>query len=233
MRLPRLPTAVSPGLNILILGTNIGPGQKTASVVGASGILPNSVAGTQVTFDGISAPIVYTSNTAVSAMVPYEIGNRVTTSMVMSYNGVGSAPLQLRVVPAAPGVYTLNGSGGGQGAILNQNGSVNSVINPEAAGNFIRIYVTGEGATSPPGADGVINPGVQTSPQPVLVVGVTIGGIPVPASAIPYAVEAPGATAGVMLVDTQIPLGVGTGPVPVVVTVGGTPSQSGVIVSVK
>ncbi len=228
-----LPTAVSPGLNILILGTNIGPGQKTASVTSASGILPSNVAGTQVTFDSIPAPIVYTSNTAVSVMVPYEIGNRVTTSMVVSYNGVGSTPLQLRVVPSAPGVYTLNGSGAGQGAILNQNGSVNSVINPESAGNFIRIFVTGEGATSPPGTDGAINPGVQTSPQPVLVVGATIGGIPVPSTAIAYAVEAPGAVAGVMMVDVQIPLGVGPGPVPVVVIVGGTPSQSGVIVSVK
>ncbi len=227
------PTAVSPGLNILILGTNLGPAQMTGYVVGSNGNLSSTVAGTQVTFDNIPAPIVFTSNTAVSVMVPYEIASKVSTSMVLSYNNVGSIPLQLRVVPSAPGIYTISSSGSGQGAILNQNGSVNSTINPEAAGNFIRIFSTGEGATAPVGVDGSINPGVQTAAQPVLAVSVKIGGVPVPPGEIAYAVEAPGAVAGVLQVDAQIPPGVGPGPVPVVVSVGGVSSQAGVIVSVK
>jgi hypothetical protein len=228
-----IPTSLSPGLNIIIYGTNMGPATLTKYVVGANGALATTVAGTQVTFDGIPAPIIYTSSTLASVMVPYGVAGRVSTAMVVTYNGVSSTPLPLRLVDAAPGIYTINQTGTGQGAILNENGTVNSASNPESAGHFIQIFGTGEGATSPQGVDGAILPGRLPLPAPNLPVAVTIGGIPVADADINYAGEAPSLISGVIQVNARIPAGVGPGPVAVVIKVGGASSQANVTVSVR
>ena len=226
-----VPTSLSPGLNIIIFGANMGPATLTPYVVGSNGALATTVAGTQVTFDGIPAALIYTRNTLVSVMAPYEITGRVSTAMVVTYNGASSSPLQLRVVDSAPGIYTVTQTGSGQGAILNQNGSLNSASNPESVGNYIQIYATGEGQTSPQGVNGLILPSRLPLPAPILPVAVSIGGIP--AADINYAGEAPGLVSGVLQVNAKIPPGVPTGPAAVVITVGSVSSQANVTVSVR
>jgi hypothetical protein len=219
------PTSLAPGLNLIIYGMNMGPG----TLVSFSGFqVPKILAGTQVTFDGIPAPVIFTSSVVASVMVPYGIAGRVSSAMVVSYNGVPSAPLQLRVVDAAPGLYTINNMGTGQGAILNENGTINSPGNPEAVGHFIQLFGTGEGQTSPQGVDGLISANQLPLPVPLLPVSVTIGGKDVPASDIIYAGEAPSIVSGVIQIDAKIPDGVGPGPVPVVIRIGGVPSQANV-----
>jgi len=226
------PTSLAPGLNILIYGANMGPATLTPYQVGPNGALLTSLVGTQVTFDGILAPIIFTRDTLVSVMVPYEIAGRPSSAMVVSYNGAPSTPLQLRVVDTAPGIYSANSSGSGQGAILNENFSVNSPANPESTGHYIQIYGTGEGQTSPQGVDGLIT-SVQRLPTPNQPVTVTIGGLDVPPSDIGYAGEAPLIVSGVIQVNAKIPAGVGPGAAPVVIKVGGVPSQANLTVSVR
>jgi uncharacterized protein (TIGR03437 family) len=228
-----IPTALSPGLNILIYGSNMGPATLTKFTVGANGTVATTLAGTQVTFDGVPAPIIFTSATLVSVMVPYEIAGRASTALVVTFNGGSSTALQLRVVDTAPGLYTVTQTGTGQGAILNQDGSVNSSTNTEVVGNIIQIYVTGEGQTSPAGVDGAISPNRLPLPTPVALVEVIIGGIPVAAANITYAGEAPSNVSGVMQVNAKIPPGVASGPASVVVRVGGVPSQANVTVAVR
>jgi uncharacterized protein (TIGR03437 family) len=225
-------TSVAPGLNIVLQGANMGPATLVAYQV-SNGAVATTLAGTQVTFDGIPAPVIYTSSVVASVMVPYEIAGRVSTVMVVNYNGAASTPLQLRVVDTAPGIYTLTQNGSGQGAILDENGTVNSPANPEVSGHFIQIYATGEGQTSPPGVDGRISASQLPLPAPNLPVTVAIGGIEVPASDISYAGEAPSNVSGVIQVNARIPQGVGSGAVPVVIRVGGVPSQANVTVSVR
>src|SRR4029077_20578308 len=120
----------------------------------------------QVTFDNIPAAIVYTRNTLVSVMDPYALTGRISAAMVVTYNGASSTPVQLRVADSAPGIYTLTQTGTGQGAILNQNGSVNSSANPEVIGKHIQIYDTGEGQTSPQGVNGLLLPSQLPLPVP-------------------------------------------------------------------
>jgi uncharacterized protein (TIGR03437 family) len=228
-----VPTSLAPGLNIVIYGLNMGPATLVTYQVGANGALLTTLTGTQVTFDGIPAAIIYTSSLQVSVMVPYEIAGRISSAMVVSYNGVPSTPLQLRVTDSAPGIYSANSTGSGQGSILNENFSVNSPANPEATGHYIQIYGTGEGQTSPQGSDGLITSTQRVLPLPNLPVAVTIGGLSIPTSDIAYAGEAPLNVSGVIQVNAKIPAGVGPGPVPVVMIVGGVPSQANLTVSVR
>jgi uncharacterized protein (TIGR03437 family) len=218
--------AVSPGENIVIFGTGVGPAALTTATV-TNNLFPSLVAATRVLFDGTAAPIIYVSAAQTSVMVPYGVAGRTTTSIVVEYSGVQSQPLTYVVTATAPGVYTMNSQGTGPGAILNQDYSVNGLANPEKRGNVIAIYMTGEGQTTPGGVDGAVIPAVVSAlKHPLLPVSVTIGGVD---CGVPlYAGSAPGLISGVMQVNVTIPPTAPTGPQPVVVTVGTAKSQSGV-----
>ncbi len=218
--------AVSPGENIVIFGTGVGPATLANGAV-VNNAFTTLVGNTRVLFDNVAAPIIYASAGQTSVMVPYGVFGRTTTNIVVEYSGVQSTALTYNVALSAPGVYTLNQQGTGPGAILNQDGvTVNSVTNPEKRGNVIAIYMTGEGQTNPQGVDGAIIPPVASAlKKPLLPVTVTIGGVDV---GVPlYAGSAPGLVSGVMQVNVTIPANAPTGTVPVVVTVGTAKSQSG------
>jgi uncharacterized protein (TIGR03437 family) len=216
--------AVSPGENIVIFGTGVGPADLVQATV-VNNVFPTLVGATRVLFDGIAAPVLYASAQQTSVMVPYGVNGRTSTSIVVEYSGVQSAPVSQAVVATVPGLYTLNQAGTGPGAILNHDLTVNGLANPEKRGSFIAIYMTGEGQTDPAGADGVvIAPVLSALKRPVLPVTVTIGGVDAP---VLYAGSAASLISGVMQVNVTIPLAAPTGTQPVVVTVGTAKSQSG------
>jgi uncharacterized protein (TIGR03437 family) len=93
----------------------------------------------------------------------------------------------LTVASVAPGVFTLNSSGTGPGAILNSDLSVNSAANPAARGDSVSIFATGAGTTNAAGVDGLGPPDPLTGPNAD--VSVTVGGLPCQVS---YAGAAPG-----------------------------------------
>lgn len=210
------PGAVAPGEFITIFGSAAGPliGVRFPGL-NAQGMIDTTLAGTQVFFDEIPAPIIYSSAGQVSAIVPFGIAGRASTSVVVQYLGAASTPIPLRVVDAIPGIFMLDASG--QGAILNQNGSVNSAQNPAAAGSIVSIYATGAGQTTPPEVEGQI---VNTTPfpKPVLPVTASIGGADAPVS---YAGAAPGLPTGLLQVNARVPNVPSMGkPLSVTITVG-------------
>jgi uncharacterized protein (TIGR03437 family) len=216
--------AVSPGENIVIFGTGIGPDDLVQATV-VNNVFPTLVGATRVLFDGTPAPVLYASATQTSVMVPYGVNGRTSTNIVVEYSGVQSAPVAQAVVATVPGLYTLNQAGTGPGAIENHDYTINGLANPEKRGSFIIIYMTGEGQTAPGGADGVVIPADgSVLKRPVLPVTVTIGGIDAP---VLYAGSAAGIISGVMQVNVTIPATAPVGTQPVVVTVGTVKSQSG------
>jgi uncharacterized protein (TIGR03437 family) len=217
---------VSPGETVVIQGSNLGPEQLTRETVSASGLVDTQLAGTIVFFNGTPAPIVYTSASAVSAVVPYEISGD-SAQVTISYQGQTSAAFAVSIVPANPALFTADSSGTGQAAAFNMDGSANG-DNPTPIGGTLMLTATGEGQTSPAGIDGKL--ATDPPPTPLLPVTVTIGGQP---ATVLYAGGALGAVAGVMQLRVQIPTGVQSGnAVPIVLKVGDASSQPGVTVAV-
>jgi uncharacterized protein (TIGR03437 family) len=194
----------------------------------AAGLVSTSLNGVQVLFDGVPAPLIYVRSDQVSAIVPYEVAGRVTTQVAVGYNGQVSASLTVPVTDSVPALFTSDASGKGQGAILNQDTTVNSPSNPAAQGSVVVLYGTGEGATDPPGVDGQIAGSVL--PKSKLPVSVTIDGKD---AVVMYAGAAPSEVAGVIQVNVLLPDGVKSGPVPVVLKVGLNTSQAGVMLAVQ
>jgi uncharacterized protein (TIGR03437 family) len=218
--------AVSPGEEVAIFGSNFGP----STVVGATltaGAYPTTLSNTQVLFDGTPAPIIAVTNGQVNVMVPYGVSGRAATAVQVTYFGVPSTAISYNVVAAVPGIYTLNQAGSGQGAIENQDFSINGPNNPAAKGSVVSIYMTGEGITSPPSVTGQVAVNLN---HPVLPVTATVNGVTAP---VQYSGSAPGLVYGVMQVNVQLPANTPSGIVPIVITVGTTNSQSGVTLAVQ
>ena len=213
--------AVSPGENVVIWGTNIGPPTLTYGALTAGGTMLNTSAGkTRVLFDGVPAPIVYALATQTSVIVPYEVAAGPTTRVIVEYQGAQSDTLKFNVVAAVPGIYTQNQQGFGLGAILNQDGvTVNGTNAPAPKGSIVSVYMTGEGQTSPPGVTGAIVPVDVPVPwkKPQLRATATVCGFP---AAVQYYGSAPGMVSGIMQVNLQIPPGANlpSGPAPMVIT---------------
>ena len=225
--------AVAPGELVLIVGTNVGPATLTFGMVTGTQ-LSTTVGNTRVLFDSVPAPIWYASATQTAVFVPYEVAGRPTTSVTVVNQGAPSTALTYNVTTAQPGIFTQNEQGSGPGSILNQDYTLNGPNNGVPGGNYIILYMTGEGQTSPAGVTGLVIPSNGTGLKaPVLPVTASIGGVPLPQSAIAYAGSAPGDASGVFQVNLLVPSGLAPGPQPIVVSVGGIPSQTGVTVQVK
>ena len=72
--------AVSPGEIVALFGSNMGPSSIVTLQV-SNGAVTNSLAGTQVLFDGVAAPMVYTLKGQVSAVVPYGVAGKTSTQV--------------------------------------------------------------------------------------------------------------------------------------------------------
>jgi uncharacterized protein (TIGR03437 family) len=222
-------SGVSPGEIAAIFGQGLGPATLTGLQVNSNGTLNSSIGGVQVFFNGYPAPLIYALAGQLSAIVPYEVAGLQTVNVVVVYQGNASAPFPVPVAAATTAIFTNDASGQGQGAILNQDFTRNGPANPAPRGQYVFIYGTGEGVTTPPGVDGRIS----ATPLPSVKqnCSASIGG---QTATLNYCGEAPGATAGLVQVNALIPDSVTPGiAVPVTITIGGVASQSGVTVAVK
>ncbi len=221
--------AVAPGEIVTLFGSRMGPGNLAPFLLDSSGRVPTALAGTRVLFAGLPAPLLYVSAGQIGAIVPYGLGAQPNVDVVVESAGVRSEAVRVAIAAAAPGLFTIDASGKGQAAALNQDGTVNGRSAPVRAGDVIVFFGTGEGQSLPAGVDGTLT---GTDPaRPVLPVKVTIGG---KEGTVLYAGGAPGLVAGLVQVNVRVPADVVAGDaVPVVISVGTATGAAGVTISVR
>jgi uncharacterized protein (TIGR03437 family) len=221
---------VSPGEIFTIFGLNIGPATPIGLKLAANGMVATTLGTTTVMFNGVAAPLIYVSANQINAIVPYEVAGSATANVVVSNNGATSAAFLVNVTTASPAIFTFGQNGTGQGAILNQDLSVNGPANPAARGSVIAIYGTGEGMVTPAVLTGSVTTTTPPIPKPILPVTVSIGGVP---AVVNYGGEAPALVAGVLQVNAVVPANVAVGNQTLIVSVGGIASPAVVTVAVK
>jgi uncharacterized protein (TIGR03437 family) len=248
---------VSPGELVALFGANIGP----ASPLLLSDLDGDSMADTTLgtytaTVDGIAAPLLLVSQNQMTIAVPFSVS--LGTGKVISVSD-GTNPAMTATVTinaTNPGVFTMDGSGSGQAAMLNyvsatKSFTLNSSSSAATKGSVVVLYVTGMGsdystvpATGKPTAvydaknpdlAGYLNPTGATVTVPALQLTtmptVTIGGA---AATLNYAGPVAGSIMGLTQINAVVPTGSTTGnAVPVVITMGGTNSQTGLTMAVK
>jgi uncharacterized protein (TIGR03437 family) len=171
----------------------------------------------KVTFDGVTAPILYADSRQINAVVPFAVKAPITVIAVEGARGFVSP-----VWPAVPALFTADGSGNGQLAALNQDLSVNASSNPAVAGSVVSVFLTGVGALMPPIADGTFGALQPPYSAPVLGVSALVNGAN---AEILFAGQAPALIAGVIQVNVRIPAATASGNAALVVYVGNYQTQ--------
>jgi uncharacterized protein (TIGR03437 family) len=135
--MPRIDAAVNAASQ---LGVPLSPGGvfqvKGAGFGGDATLLVN----------GTALPLISQSSTSLTAALPTDFTAQGAATVVVQSGGSSSNPYLAPVAAAAPGVYSADGSGTGQGLILNQDGTRNSPGNPAQEGSSITICATGVGS---------------------------------------------------------------------------------------
>jgi uncharacterized protein (TIGR03437 family) len=180
-----------------------------------------------VLLNGVPATILYAGLDQINAIVPFGLDLSQRTQVELRQNS-SSTQISAPAAPASPAIFTLGSTGIGPGAILNQNYSVNSPMNPAVRGSVIMVYATGFGALTPQPADGQITQVLATTTSAVTA---TIDGEP---ADVLYAGVAPGLIAGVEQINVRVPAGVKPNPAaPISLSVGSFTTPAGVTVSVQ
>jgi uncharacterized protein (TIGR03437 family) len=185
---------------------------------------PTTVSDTRVLFNGVPGVVLYTRGDQVAAIVPFSIGARAEVGVQVQYMGQRSNVATLPLVSAVPGIFTLNASGTGPGAILNQDFSVNGSGNGAAPGSVIAIYATGGGQTVPASQDGALATGAART---VLPVQAFIGGRE---AEVLYAGSAPQLVNGALQVNARIPATLPAGTHDVVLRINNVESRAVTVV---
>ena len=205
-------------------GTAAGPDHTVA---------PNEIVSLYLTnFSCATAPVVSINGTAVSwssyvaGQINYAVPANITSpaALTVACNGTTAWTFNgLTTAAVVPGIFTLTGTGKGQAAVVNSDGTTNSTTNPATRGSWLSVYGTGFGVFNAAGTNGLRTvAGAVTA---------TIGGVD---ATVLYAGNTPGATDGLQQFNLQIPAGVTAGTaVPIVLTVNGTPTQTTATVSLK
>ena len=187
------------------LVTLFGTGMSSVTLQAQRLPFQTTLGGVQVMVNNRPAPVYFVSPNQISAIVPSATTENYATFQVIN-NGVSSNSVTLYTSPTAPGVFTLNQSGYGPGAILHSDFSLVNSQRPARAGETVLVFLTGLGATNPAVADGAPGP---TNPLSMVTTMVTVDidgtGAPVSFSGL-----APG-LAGLYQLNVQIPQGLSSG----------------------
>lgn len=120
-----------------------GPSELAVFALDGDGRLPRELGGTRVLVNGEPSPVIFTVDGQLSFIPDFAGGGEV--EVVVEHDGVRTNPIRMVSAESAPGIFTLSQTGAGQGAILNQDFSVNKSGNGAPSGTAIQVFLTGAG----------------------------------------------------------------------------------------
>jgi len=209
---------LAPGSLIALFGRKLADSPASATATP----LPSTLGGGSILIGGKSTPLLYASDGQVNAVVPYGIPTNATVQVLASRGSSISVPQPIVIAPAAPGIFTTDGT---QAIAVDVNNKILAPGNAAKAGDNIVIYCTGLGDVNPPVVAGQAASLTALSYTTVSV-SVTIGGV---AAQVTFSGLTPSAT-GLYQVNAVIPAGVTPGDsVPVVLTAAGQVSAPATI----
>jgi uncharacterized protein (TIGR03437 family) len=179
--------AISPCSLATISAAGLTPaGISALSPAPVFGRLPYSVNGLSVTFAGLPAPIVNVAMGSVNPQVTVQVPCEVTpgASVPVTVNvGAGSSSISIPVQSVSPGIFqTAMSDGVSRAVVVRSDGSFADVggtpPNPARRNEYVRIYLTGMGPTTPfVDTDSIQDPNADLVGTDATVAGVVQAGI--------------------------------------------------------
>jgi len=221
----------SPGAVATLFGAGF---VNTAAKSVQTGPIPTQLNGLRVKANGHYAPVLYAAEFQVNFQCPQLPAGEALELIIESPTGT-SSPFSSKVQYATPGIFSLDGSGKGQGVILITNSKSMAMPyqdanagQPAMPGQSVSIFASGLGPVN------VTLPSGQPAPSHPLAkikapVDVLIGGVK---GSVQFAGLAPGSV-GLYQVDVKVPAGIAAGdaiPVKIIIHLpDGTLASSNVV----
>jgi uncharacterized protein (TIGR03437 family) len=103
---------VAPGTLVMVIGDDLA--ETTATAPANADPLPNKLAGVQVYFDGIPAPLLYVSPTQINAQMPWEVNDAYSVNAYVRIEKADGSvatttAIAVPVIPQNPGIFALPG----------------------------------------------------------------------------------------------------------------------------
>lgn len=207
---------LAPGSLITIFGSKLAESKAYATGLP----LPTDLGGSSIVLAGRQAPLLFASDGQVNAMLPYGTAVNTQQQLIVLRGNSVSVPQAVTVAPVAPGIFTVDGSGKGQGTIFIGNGrTMADSGHPAHAGDVVVIYCTGLGEVTPAVPSGTPAPSAPPA-KTVNAVNVNIGGLAAP---VQFAGLTPGLV-GVYQVNAVVPAIPAGDHIPVTITAAGQQS---------
>ncbi len=210
-----LPGPVAPGEIVTIFGSGMGPGTLVQPGATTQGFVDSCLAQSTFFFDGVPAPVLYTSATQAAVIVPYSVAGKSSVQVQADYLGRRSTAIGVPVTTSSPAVFTFNG----RGLFLTPSFQIITPDQPAPRGDYAIFYASGEGQTNPAGMDGELVINLRRA----VGASVTVGGV---TADLLYAGSAPGFVAGLLQVNIRIPDNAPVGDTSVVLKIGSASSPT-------
>jgi uncharacterized protein (TIGR03437 family) len=197
---------LSPAEVVAIYGPGIGP-STAVSATPTNGFYPTTLGGVEVSVNDTNIPLLYVSANQIDAVFPMAVtANSAATVRVTNGTAV-SANYPVRITGSSPAANPT---------VINQDGTINSLLNPAPGSSIVTFWVTGFQSSFAPLSDGQVatvanndacfaleSAGCSITAQTINFFHLGMLSIP---TTVLYAGAAPGMVAGV----TQFNLQVGT-----------------------
>ena len=206
----------------------LAPVTATATISGDT--LPTQLNNVSVTVNGEPAFVDFIGNTQVNFLVPGDVQPG-PAKIVVTSNGLGSAPVALTVAADSPGFFPVGAENGNtyiaaqhpDFSLVGPTGLITGVTTTGAkAGETIALYGTGFGATIPAAPNSAISTALPLAHNPT----VLIGGVP--ATVVFAGLIAP----GLYQINVTVPSGLPAGDAAVVAALGNGETQAGAFITI-
>ncbi len=154
---------------------------------------------------GVQLPVFYSGDQQAGAMIPYD--TPLCASTLTVEQGDLTDALPIRVARIAPGVFTVDGSGTGAAAAVNEDGTFNSAAHPAERGSLVSFYATGFGPLTPlPPLVAPLMPPFPLLTAPVALYLSARGPQTATGAEIVYAGASTGQVSGLLQINARIPM---------------------------
>jgi uncharacterized protein (TIGR03437 family) len=224
-----------------LFGSNFAPAGQTRGITSGDIVdrrFPQTLGCIAVTINGQNAPMIYVQSNQINFQAP-ALASVGSASVVVianpgATNEVRSDAVTITTQQAfAPALFTFDGKSVAATSADGTRVIARTTVVPGAStakpGDVVVLYGTGMGPTTPDVAPGEITPGAANFSSAVTI---TIGGVAVPASDILYAGLSPQSISGLAQFNVRLPQSLPDGDLPVLISIGGSPSSSGTTIPV-
>jgi uncharacterized protein (TIGR03437 family) len=190
------------GQLVSIHGFRLGPADAMKLEFDSSGHYPFQAGGTEVTINGVAAPLLSVGADQIDAVVPFALDGQGPARISVTHDGRRSEDALGRIAYYGPAILNMAmlGTPERRAIMINEDGSMNGPSHPAKLGSVVTIFATGTGELNPAGEDGA-----RAGPVPkkqVLPVTIRVQG---QEASVLSAGSTPGMVEGITQINLRLP----------------------------